>query len=123
MLTNPKPTRYSNLSPARERLVDVFCGLPFGRIEHLVIVGGEPQFHPAPVVIQTMKLPAEAYTSTVPTGDFVLKKQILDLFECFDRWQNATILRLECRFGVPFLVEVKVGQLAESHHRTDRSHQ
>jgi hypothetical protein len=95
----------------------------FCRIEHLRIAGSEPQWAPPPTIIQTVKLPADADIPDPTEGDFVLKKQLVDLFECFDRWQNATILRLEFRFGLPCFVEVILVEDASNAHTPDRSHQ
>lgn len=112
--------RFANLSPARKHLVEILRRLQFGRIEGLSIVASEPCFDPAPLVVRTFRLPAEATESGRPEGDFVLKKQLLELFQQFDAWQNAVITRLECRFGLPFLVDVVMSEDALTTTAFDR---
>jgi hypothetical protein len=122
MKTHDNP-QYASLSPARKRLVDVLRELQFGRISDLSIVGGEPQWTPAPTIIQTIKLPVEAGAVDPLEGDCVLKKPVLDLFLCFDRRQRAVVSRLECRFGLPCLVEITASEESETERNTEGSGQ
>jgi hypothetical protein len=115
--------QYASLSPARKRLTDVLRELQFGRITNLSIAGGEPQWTPAPTIIQTIKLPVEAGAVDPLGGDCVLKKPLVDLFRCLDRQQNATISRLECRFGLPCLVEITAREEAGAERNSDGSGQ
>jgi hypothetical protein len=112
---------YGSLSPARKRLIDVLRELQFGRIANLPIAGGEPQWTPAPTIVKTIKLPVEAGAVELLEGDCELKKPLVDLFRCFDRQQDAMISRLECRFGLPCLVEITARDAAHAEHNTDRS--
>jgi hypothetical protein len=108
------PPQYASLSPARQRLVDVLWELQFGRIEGLVITEGDPQFdppHPAPTIIQTIKLPVEARPPEPGAADSLLKQQIVDLFQHFARQQTGMVRRLEFRFGLPCLVEIVAGDV------------
>ena len=98
-------SHYERLSPARKCLVDVLSELQFGRIEVLSIAGGEPRLNPSPTIIHTIRLPVEACVLPSARVDYVLKRHFQDLFQCFDRWQDVVIARLECRFGLPCLVE------------------
>jgi hypothetical protein len=104
------PLNYVGLSPARKCLVDVLREIQFGRIEGLSIIGGEPQFIPHPTIIQTIRLPLEDCNLPSPPVDYALKRHFNDLFHCFDRWRDRLISRLECRFGVPCLVETTIGE-------------
>jgi hypothetical protein len=112
---------YSSLSPLRKHLVDVLRSLQFGRIEGLWLSDGEPQFTPSPRIIQTIKLPVEAAGVDPHGGDFVLKKQVSDLFQYFDGWQNGVISRCEFRFGLPCLVEITVSEPPVTDPRSDWS--
>jgi hypothetical protein len=115
--------RYASLSPGRKRLTDVLRQLQFGRIANLSIAGGEPQWNPAPTIVQTIKLPVEAGAVDPLEGDSLLKKALVDLFRCFDRRQNAVVSRLECRFGLPCLVEITASEESEIDRNMDGSGQ
>jgi hypothetical protein len=52
-------TAKSSLSDPQRRLVELMQRLNFGRIEDLIIRGGEPVFDPAPKVIQKVKIGGE----------------------------------------------------------------
>jgi len=118
---NPPDTLlYAGLSPARKRLVDTLHELRFGRIANLSICCGEPQWTPPPTIIQTIKLPLEAEAGDLIGSDHVLKTGWVDLFRCFDRLQNAVVSRLECRFGLPCLVEIATCGKADCGHQPDR---
>jgi len=113
----PSLSYYASLSPARRRLVDVLRDLHFGRIEGLAIAGGEPQFdppHTPPTIVRTIRLPAETESPEPSRSDFPLKRPILDLLLQFDRHQAGVILRLECRHGLPCLVEFVAGSAANA---------
>lgn len=104
----PGLSHYASLSPARKRLADVLRDLEFGRVEGLAIAGGEPQFdppNPLPTIVRTIRLPAETESPEPRAPNFPLKQQMLDLFLHFDRHQAGMIRRLECRYGLPCLVE------------------
>ncbi len=49
----------SSLSAVRRRLVEILQELNYGRIESLVIKGGEPQFEPAPRKVWEIKFGGE----------------------------------------------------------------
>ena len=122
-MKTPDTLHYGSLSPARKRLVEVLRELQFGKIANFSIAAGEPQWTPAPTITQTIKLPVDAGAVDPPEGDGVLKKPLVDLFRCFDRQQNAMISRLECRFGIPCLVEITARAEVEIGPSTDRSGQ
>ena len=68
-------TAKSSLSDPQRRLVELMQTLNFGRIEDLIIRGGEPVFDPAPRVIQKVKIGGENGPRTELTcADFLLKK-------------------------------------------------
>ncbi len=119
----PDTLQYTGISPARKRLVDVLRELQFGRIANLSIAGGEPQWIPAPTIIQTIRLPVEASAVDQLGDDCVLKKSLVDLFRCFDRQPNAMVSRLECRFGLPCLVEITASEESETERNTEGSGQ
>ena len=102
----PAPNRFTDLSCSRKRLVAIMRRWQFGRIELLPIAGGHPEFTPRTTIVCTIKLPAEPVAVSMPDDAFLLKRQLIDMFEQFDLFQYAMILRLEFRFGLPFLMEL-----------------
>ncbi|HEY1757746.1 MAG TPA: hypothetical protein VGG72_20410 [Bryobacteraceae bacterium] len=113
------PSSYKTQSLPRRHLIDTLGRLQFGRIEGLSIINTEPQFDPPPVVIQTLKLPAQSDTHTPCAADFTLKVQFLELFRFFDLRQNVLITRLEFKSGLPVLVEAATDAAAEAAVRTE----
>jgi hypothetical protein len=119
----PRTQNYGCLSPARRRLAEILRELQFGRIANLSIVGGEPQWTPPPTITRMIKLPVEADVVESAGGDCEMKKPLVDLFRCFDRQQNGVVSRLECRFGLPCLVEITASPEADTGATMDRSGQ
>jgi len=83
--------RRSDLSSLRQDLVDLMRRIHFGRIENLSIRHGEPVLSPAPQVVYEVKLGPRGTYPKGSTDDFVLKSQLLHLFEYFDRLGHGTI--------------------------------
>jgi hypothetical protein len=52
-----------------------------------------------------MRFGNEEGTKSVASNEFALKKQVCDLFEELERFQDGTVIRLEFRHGLPFLLE------------------
>jgi len=98
----------ASLSPGRRRLVEMMQQLNFGRIEDLEIRGGEPLFNPAPRVVQDIKIGAEngpRPEAIIP--DFLLKNQVIELFEHFDRMGDTTVECIDVKHGLPFKLVVE----------------
>jgi hypothetical protein len=97
----------SALSQARQQLVQLMQRLNFGRIEGLVIRNGEPVLTPPPRVLQEIKFGGEnGPRPEACASDFLLKIQVIELFQQFDRVGNATIEVLEIKHGLPFRMNV-----------------
>ena len=69
--------------------------LAFGRIEGLRIQRREPVFSPTPTVVREIKLASDDRSPVRPSNDFLLKEQVVDLFQEFDRLGDGTVLVLE----------------------------
>ena len=98
----------ASLSPGSRRLVEMMQQLNFGRIEDLEIRAGEPLFNPAPRVVQDIKIGAEngpRPESAIP--DFLLKNQVIELFEHFDRMGDATVACIDVKHGLPFKLVIE----------------
>ena len=95
--------RKSHLSPARRWLVERMQQLAYGRIEHLAVVNGEPVVVPPPRAYKEHRLTGPNLQGRQPDrADFILKPQVVDLFEACDRIGNGTVAVLEVRDGLPY---------------------
>ena len=93
----------ASLSPARRRLLELFQRVNFGRLESLVVRGGEPICDPQPVLIREHKFGGEnGPRPELATSDFLLKQQVVELFAFFDELRDGVIDVLEIKHGLPF---------------------
>jgi hypothetical protein len=117
-MTDPRPPRRpsagggpprhkSDLSEPRRLLLEVFQELNFGRVQGLVVRGGEPVLDPRPRVVQEVKFQADNEPRPERTSpDFQLKAQQVELMALLDRVQDGIIDWIECRHGLPFRAAV-----------------
>ena len=78
----------------------------FGRIENMPVRDGKPVLDCNMKVVHVARLGSEHdRTKAVASNEFELKKQVRDLFEEMERLQDGTVIRLEFRHGLPFLLE------------------
>lgn len=91
------------LSPARRRLLELMQLVNFGRIETLIVRGGEPSLVPPPRVVREVKFGGDnGPRPELATDDFRLKAQVVDLFRELDRLGDGTVEALEVKHGLPF---------------------
>jgi hypothetical protein len=91
------------LTPGQRRLVELMQQLNFGRIEDLAVRDGDPVFDPPPWVVREVKFGGEnGPRPESGTADFLLKTQVVELFQHFDRVGNGTIEAIEVKHGLPF---------------------
>jgi len=77
--------------------------LGFGRMEHLILLKGEPIVDLPPRIIVDRRLTGpNQHRPEVNLVDFLLKEQVIMLFEEFDRIGSAIIAELEVRDGLPY---------------------
>lgn len=76
--------------------------LGFGRIHELEVRGGDPVFNPAPRIVQDIKLGSEESQHGKSSRDFVLKDQVIELFELLDLRRDCTVETIEIKHGLPF---------------------
>lgn len=108
-------TPKSSLSAPQRRLVELMQRLNFGRIEDLIIRGGEPVFDPAPKVIQKVKIGGEnGPRPEVACEDFLLKKQTIELLETITDRTEGRILAIDVKHGLPFAVEIELAASADA---------
>ncbi|GIW90019.1 MAG: hypothetical protein KatS3mg109_0451 [Pirellulaceae bacterium] len=93
----------ASLSPARRRLLELFQRVNFGRVERLSIQNAEPVLEPPPRVIREIKFGGEnGPRPELEAHDFLLKTQVVELFEHFDRLGTGIVDVIEVKHGLPF---------------------
>jgi hypothetical protein len=94
------------LSQAQRSLVDLMHVHQFGRIENMPVRDGEPIFNSDVKVVRVARLGGGSDAAQVTRAvEFELKRQVRDLFEELERLREGTVIRLEFRHGLPFLLE------------------
>jgi len=101
----PEPRRADGLSPGQRSLVDLMHVHQFGRIENMRVRAGEPILNSDLKVVRVARLGGGSDPATDTTDAFELKKHVRDLLEELERLQNGTVISLEFRHGLPFLLE------------------
>lgn len=92
-----------SLPPERRRLLRLMQQMNFGRFEALVIRDGQPVFEPAPRQVHEFKFPGDnSPRPELNAENFLLKTQVVELFQQFDRLKNGTVEVLEIKHGLPF---------------------
>ena len=95
-----------NLNTQQRSLVELMREHQFGRIENMSIHLGQPLLDSNVRVVRVAKLGAKSGGTKLPsTDDFELKKAVCDLLDELERLQNGTVVCLEFRQGLPFLLE------------------
>ena len=89
-----------SLSTAKARLVETIEQLRFGRIENLIVRGGEPTFDPPPRVSRDIKFGPDHVLNPERAGDFPLKSHFNELFEELERIGDGSVAMLEVRHAV-----------------------
>jgi hypothetical protein len=99
----------SSLSTPQQRLLETLQKTNYGRIEGLRIRGGHPVFDPQPRVMKDVKLGTgeSGARPELESGDFVLKREHIELFEQLRRLGNGTIECLVVKGGLPFLLTME----------------
>ena len=106
-------TRFSQLSPPRQRLVRLCQATNFGSIEDLEICDAEPVFIPPPSVLRDIKLDEhERPREEFRLSDFELVKEMQVLMRRLDELRITTIRRIEVRAGIPRRLVIEDRDLA-----------
>ena len=93
----------TSLPEPRQRLVELMQSVNFGRIESLTVHGGHPTFDPPPRVVREIKIGGDnGPRAERSANNFLLKEQVIELFEHLDHLGNGTIEVLEIKHGLPF---------------------
>jgi hypothetical protein len=98
----------SELSKPRRYLLELMQRINFGRIEGLVVRGGEPAFDSRARIIREIKLGGEhSPYHAMERADFELKAQVIELFEHITALGNGTIGCLDVKHGLPFRLVIE----------------
>lgn len=80
----------------------------YGRIQELAIRGGEPVLDPKPRIVHDFKFQADnGPRPEAAKGNFLLKRQVVELFQQFDKLGDGVIHSLEVQRGLPFRMSVE----------------
>jgi len=97
----------ASVSRQRRHLLEICQQVGHGRVECLVFQDQEPLFDPPPRIVREIKFGGEnGPRPEVSMADFLLKKQVVELFAFFDERRNGTVDVLEIKYGLPFRVIV-----------------
>jgi hypothetical protein len=105
---SPSQTRWTTqgLSAQQQALVNLMRAHQFGRIENMQIHDGQPVLDDRVRVVRAVRLGGENGGTKVPSAEaFELKQSVQDLLDELARIRNGTLVRLEFRHGLPFLLE------------------
>jgi hypothetical protein len=92
--------RSSRLSPACRQLIDLLSSVGHGQVQHLLIRNGEPVFTPPPRVLRCHKIGLSS-PRPAPSGDFALKRQIVELFQQLRALGDGRVERIDVADGLP----------------------
>jgi hypothetical protein len=74
----------------------------YGEIRQLVVIKGEPVVEPLPKIIRRHKLTVPRRRQNVPRSeDYILKEQVVNLFDDLDQMGNGVVAVIEVRDGLP----------------------
>jgi hypothetical protein len=100
------PTTKGTLSPQRRQLVELMQHLHFGQIVGLRLCAGQPVLDPLPRRVRDRKLGSEPMSRPASAReDFLLKAQVVELFEYFDEVGDGVLDVIEVKHGLPFRLQ------------------
>jgi hypothetical protein len=98
----------SNLTPQKQQLIELMQDINFGRIIHLPVCDGEPEFTRETILEREIKLGGKNGSRTeICHDDFALKQEVVALFEQLARMGTGTVRELSIKHGLPFLMRIE----------------
>ncbi len=95
--------KYREQSAPRKHLLRVMQENPFSRIDRLAVANGNPVFAPTTKIIAETKFGGgDGPRREAGLSDFELKKEVIELFQQFEKIGSGELLTLEIRGGLPF---------------------
>lgn len=98
-----RSSRLSHLAPGNRRLIGLMQSTGFGTLEQVHVRHGDVRFDPAPVVTREIKLASEDLVPA-PAGDFLLKRQHIELIEHLAQLGDGVVPLIEVKHGLPFRI-------------------
>lgn len=95
------------VTPAQQRLVGLLRDVHFGRVQALIVRGGEPVFDPPPVIVRTVKLGAPAAVNSPKAAPQRLTPAAADLLDRIRRLGDGIVHRIQVVDGQPVLAELE----------------
>ena len=93
------------MGPGQRSLVELMDEHQFGRVENIRVLAGQPILDHDVRVVKVARLGGENTTNQVASEEYELKRPVRDLFGRLARLDNGTVILLEFRHGLPFLIE------------------
>jgi len=98
----------ASLSCARRRLVELMQQINHGRIQELTVSDGDPVLEPTPEILRIYLFGKDnGPNAALSSEDFVLKKNVTEMFEFFDQEQSFVIDELVIANGLPVRMNVR----------------
>ncbi len=97
----------SQLTRARERLVELAQELDFGQIEGLVVRNGDPVFTPPPCVMREVRMHSDEPRTRQCASDFNLKPEVIHLLAEMTTLGTGIIDRIDVKHGLPFRIHIR----------------
>src|SRR5262249_9196756 len=105
------PSFRQGLTEPRRQLVRLMQEIQFGKIEGLVVKGGQPVLEPLPEIVREYKFGGDNESHPgLNATDFLLKSQVVDLLRQVDLIGDGLIQVLEVKHGLPFRMFVNGGR-------------
>lgn len=102
MKATANPPTKTTLSSHTRRLVELMQRIGFGRIEHLRVAGGEPDFTAMPRIVREVKLGgAPGGDAVARPAEFALKQAVVDLLAELRTTGEGATVSIEVRHGLP----------------------
>jgi hypothetical protein len=104
-LQPPLSTRF--LSAQQRSLVEIMREHQFGRIENMPVRAGQPILDRHVKVVRVARFGDESDgTKVARATEFELQLSVRRLFDELAGLDNGTVIKLEFRHGLPFLIEI-----------------
>ena len=99
----------TQLTPQRQRLIELFQRINYGSIEGLSIAAGQPCFDPKPTILRDIKFGANENgpRAELAKGNFRLKASLLQLFDLLDEIRDGVLQVVEIKGGLPFRIVLR----------------
>jgi hypothetical protein len=95
-----------DLFASERRFLAALDDIPFGRFEHMRIENGQLVLDPWPTIVRGVKFGTETPTPPTSSGEFDLKRQVVEFFEYVRAVEEGEIRCLEVKHSLPFSMEV-----------------